>query len=282
MGDANITNTKNSNWSILYFIGAWILYLAIYETLRSFVDHNTWAGWFGFIVSDVIFSLIPSAYALSLWHRTTDKTKNFFGLISIAFISNFLVACIYTSIFSILHISHDNVHELLLASYNIPYIIVLLSFFLAFGNVFSKAKIYTKKRGNFFSYVPVIVIITVIITLFFSSHSANPHSSTLGKFYDISDLVLQLAGAIIAVLSLIISKNKGLFALALGYTVFIVSELIMNVDAFGQSYWTGSFLETMYFLSCVLSIYGLVYFKKSSTFQQNPIEWTYSKDSIET
>jgi hypothetical protein len=272
----NTNNTQNNNYlAILYAVGAWFVYWAIYELLRSVTNHDTWAGWFGFVVSDIIFSLIPCAFAFGLWRKSSGKTKSFFGLLSLAFISNFVVACIYTIFFSILHLPHKNVHGLILASYNIPYIVVLLSLFLAFGNVFPKAKIYAKKHSNFFLYAPTVIIITIISTLFFTSYSAhtNSDSSFLSKFYDIADIALQIAGVITALLCLIVSKNKGLFMLSLAYTVFIVSELIMNVAIFGESYWAGDFLETFYFLSCILSMYGLSYLKKSNAFQQDLVEW---------
>jgi hypothetical protein len=270
--------TVRKDMSILYLLGLWIIYVVVYALVKTSGSQLAGVLAFG---SSFFLGCITIGYAIWLWIKSDGKAKKIFRLISWSFLCMFLLALVYKIIFNVLHITHDSVSSTLLSSYNLPYIGYLVFGFLALSRLFPKIKLYDKKITNIIMQIPVVISITILSVMFFLSFKiSNTSGFSLANFYDVLELVLQLATFVVAILCLSVSRNRGVFYLSLSYLFFVIPDLIMNVHIFSQVYGLGSVLETGWFLAWVFGMLGLIDFKRSSSYKTQPSEWTYANDSI--
>ena len=102
----------------------------------------------------------------------------------------------------------------------------------------------------------------------------------LYNFYNLVQALLQIAGFVAAILCLAITKNRGIFYLAVAYLVELTGDVILNFGIFAQSYGMGSFVETFWILGLLLRVYGLANFKREKSFKFSPREWVYKLDDL--
>jgi signal transduction histidine kinase len=262
---------------ILYFFGAWIIYLFFFITLKA---HGS--NFSGILLggSTLILDAIVVAVSFNLWRISQKPSKAIFGFLAVAFAAIFLADLFYQPLYNFFHLQHAKISIFLISAYNIPYIVFLIFTFLALGNIFPKVKISGKNFSNLFVYIPAAIVIAVLSTIFFLSFQIKLHGFYLNNFYDFIEIVLQLLCFITAIFCLAVTKNKGVFYLSLGFAINIVADLIMNVDMFSQYFNVGSVVEANCFLSLMLWIYGLVYLKRTYTYKLRPVDWIHLNDSI--
>jgi hypothetical protein len=267
---------KKMKSPIFYFIGIWLLYLFGYLLLKA-TEPSISGVLFGAVI---ILDAIAAWYAFWLWKNAIDKAKRIFGFFAIAFLAIFIADLVYQPLYNFFHASLIKTSVLLLSAYSIPYIIFLLFQFLALGEIFPRIHLYKNRLSNIVLYVPVLIIITVLSVMFFLTFQSARHAFAPDRLYRVIEVVLQLGSFVMAVLCLVIAKNKGVVCLSLGFAINMLADLIMNMNIFAQSYAMGSVVETNCIFVLLLWIYGLVYFKNSGTYKQQPIEWTHVNDSV--
>lgn len=272
-------SVKNSNLPVFYLIGCWVVYAVVYSMLKN--AGLTWSGSFSSIAV-VALDVVGIYYSWWLWKSSTGRSKTIFGFFALSCIAALLADFIYFLLYNILQLPHQNVSIFLLSSYNIPTVAFLCFRFLAFSSILPKIKFHQRKIANILIYTPAVIAITIISVMFFLSSKIDYQFFSFAKFYDWSELILQLACFVVVIICLAVAQNKGVFYLGLAYLIDVVAELIMNTNILAQSYGTQSFMETLWFLDSVLLIYGLVYFKRSGTYKEMPINWTYTNDSLKS
>jgi len=279
MHDVDINKTNPNNLLLFSLVGCWVIYTILYVVLK-----NLGLSLSG-VLSSVIIVILDLAgfyYAFWLWKSAKGRARKIFGFFAISCIAALIADFIYFVLYNILHLSHEGISTWLLSTYNIPTILFLIFRFLAFGSILPQIKFYQKKIANFLIYTPIVIAITVISAMFFLLSKFNYQVFSVAKFYDWSEMILQLACFVIALLCLVVAKNRGVFYLAMAYLIDVLAELIMNTNLFSQSYGTQSLIETLWFLDSVLLIYGLIYLKQSGTYKESPLSWTYANDSLKS
>lgn len=270
--------TKNNNLSIFYFLGGWLIYVFLYTALK--LSESTWTGILAFS-SSFISILIALWFAFWLWRHSEGKSRLFFGFLTISTIGTMLDVLLYKITYNVLHIPHGSAPLALSIADNVAYLTGVIFQLLALGSIFPRVKLYQKKLANIFTYAPIVVVVSALSIMFFLSNQLN-FQMNLDGIEDFVELFLQLAGFVVVILCLAIAKNKGVFYLSLAYIMKLVTDLIISTGMFSQAYGIGGVVETGWFLSSLLGIYGLYYFKRSETFKENSLEWVHVQDSIKS
>ena len=280
------TNTQNYMDHLLssvpFGLGMLGLLVAAYTVLK-FVPTFDYSGWVGFL-SSVIFGVISIYYSVWLWKNSSSITKLVFGSFALSFICVLCDAVIYKLVYNVLHIPHSDMSNLLLSSYNIPY-----TGFLVFQCLGWSIILFTNKteKGSrrLFLYVPVVIVALACLTLFFLIFDTGnlqqwQGETSLHNFYGLVQALLQIAGFAAVLLCLAITKNKGIFYLAVAYLIELVGDVILNFGIFSQGFGMGSFAETFWILGLLLRVYGLANLKKEISFNALAKDWIYKLDDL--
>jgi len=261
-----------------YFVICWAAYASLHTVLKS--NAPLWNG----ILSAVALIGLNTAgliYSFGLWKASEGLTKKIFGFFAASFVFVIIDCLIYLPAYNILMIPQDQVPTVLVSIDNIAYIFYAVFRVLAFGLVLSQITTHQKGKPSLVTSAPVVIIIAVITSMFFLSFGLRHwHDFSLYKAYDFAEMVLQVISFVMLVICLVVAKNKGVLYLALGYLLCILTALIMNVKLLSQAYNVSSFVETFWFLGISMLVYGLIYFKKSLLYKEEPAKWVDASDSI--
>lgn len=261
-------NTSNKHsFSVLPWVSVWVVYLMFYALFKFYGDaHGVFGG--TFLLVDIIFDGIMLFYACWLWKKSSGIIKLTFGFFAVSFLCILGVHVVYDTLYSVLQIPRLQVPVFWLSTYNIIYLAYLLFQIAAWGCIFSTLKISEKKAV--FLYIPVAIL--MLVTLFIYIFSIQWHSSMsqIIGFYDDFDEILELVGFIAAMLCLVIAKNRGVYYLALGYSLRLLGNLVMSFGLFSQMYGASSAIETICTLGTILMAYAMVLIKRNELYVATP------------
>ena len=268
--------------SMTFILILWGTFVALYTFLK-FVPAHDYSGWVGFSYYTIVFTT-SAYYATWLWKNSDSTTKRILGYLALSFYCILSTALVYQFVFNVLRIPHSAMSNFLLSLYNVPYTGFLAFQLLTWGGI-----LYINNTGESsrrpFLYIPVIIISFACLSLLFFIFDAFSiqhwmEERFLHRFYDLVQAILQIASFLAAVLCLAIIKNRGLFYVAISCLLITAVDTVLNFGILAQSYGTGSILEVFWILACLLSVYGLINFKKDESFRLSPKEWVCRLDDL--
>ena len=278
------TNTQNRMEHLLssmpFILALWGVFIVLYVLLKL-VPADDYSGWVGFLYYMVVITT-STCYAIWAWRNSEPTAKRIIGYLALSFFCILCTALVYQLVFNVLRIPHSAMSNLALSLYNVPYTGFLVLQLLGWGGI-----LYINNKGKSglspTLYTPVIIISLSCLSLFFLIFGAfNLQNWSEGRFllssYDLIQAFLQIISFSVAILCLSITKNKGIFYIAISCLLITAVDTVLNFGIFSQSYGTGSILEIFWILGCLLSVYGLVSFKKEGAFKSSPKTWMYKLD----
>jgi len=280
MNECSVESKKFINLPIVFIVACWIVYAFLYVILKSSETTKIFAGYLELIIMVVtdIAAFIGSVYICKI---AIAQTKRIFVFFALAFGFVIIDDAIYNFIFYVLKMPHSELSNLVLSSYNIPYLLFLIFQVLFFISIFVYAK-FSKIKANMGLLIPVVATGIILLFVFFFSINWKEGQLSLGGFYNVSDDVLGAVRFVVAALCLAVSRNRGLTYLFFGTLLAGIVNIILDFGFFTQDYHTGSVLETLLALSSVFQVYGLFYLIKTKSYLLQPQQLIFEPDSIRT
>lgn len=263
---------------VLSFFSVWVLYAIAHTYLQA---SSAWQAYAGYLstIADTGLVIVVLGYAFLLWRKAdVAKTKLVFGLYFFTYVCIFISDAIYNIIFNVLHLTHTDLSQTTLSTYNIPYLLGLILLFACFANIVPSINFFKHKLN-----VPIIVLVASIafnLALFVDWKSGSVFSLT--KIYDLGDGIFELANFIMAIACFIVAKNKGVFYFGLGYVIIIAADFIMNIGMLSQHFGVGSLIETSWILGLFFVIFALAKMKKTEIYAVEPKTWVNENNSLST
>ena len=262
------------NYGPLLFLLLWGVYSFIYYYLKQDPVLKNFLGWTSFSTS-AILTFIAVTYSLILWQKSTGRAQRIFGFFSVSLLCIFITNLIYQILFNVLEVSHDSISNIVLSSYNIPYLVFLFLQLLIWLMFITKIRFSQGKVKGLSLYIPIFIIVLAFSLFFLFPFNWNLKNISLADIYNIVSLFLQIAGCLAAFLCMFAFKNRGVFYLALSFVIISGTDLIMNFDFFSQSYGVHSLVEVGWILGVFFRIYGLFTIKKHKYYDVLPENWVY-------
>ncbi len=266
-----LINAKK-NYSFFFIVMVWAIYCAVFLDINQFDQFKIYTGWVLLSVSAAL-TFVSVCYAFWIWCNSVGRAKRIFAFITLACALDFVSNGIYQFLYNLSHFSHDSVSSLLISSYNLPYIGFLLFQVVVWLALLSKAKFYRGRIKGALFYLPFVLIVFVLSTVFFFPFAWNLKSITVYGAYNLLELFLQIAVFFAALFCLTVTKNRGIFYLAVSSIIIVTSDLIMNFGLFSQRYGVMSFVENGWVLGELLRIYSFSTIIKTRSYDVLPEDW---------
>lgn len=268
------TQLRNIKNPLLVITGIWLLYTVLFLFLKSHGSQMEIAPHFIPFLLLIMFHLVAIIYSVWLWKNASISARYAFLFLILAFCCVIVDSSIYNLTYNFLQIAKSQAPFFLVTLDNltfIGYLAFMLSFFIY---VLPKDKI---KNKLWIVSAAIIVLAFFMISFFTQSQTSGPLTY---RFYSVIETFLDLTGFVAAILCLSLSKNKGLFFIALGHAIGMVVDMIFDFNLFAQSYNIGSIVETLWIAVWLCQVYGLICFKNSLSYKESPQSWVSAPNSI--
>jgi hypothetical protein len=268
---------KKSSSTFIPFMLIWAVYITFYIFLKNQQSLHLGTGVLSFIAL-MGLDIFLACYAFRLVIISTDKSaKRIFYFLAVSFVCLFFDDLIYSVLYSLMQLPRAQAPVKWVLLDNLFYIGYLFFQFLAWINIFIKAK---SPENKFSFYMPVLFITGCIGFVFVLMLKNNMVQFTGGGIADNVETFLHLITFVIAALCLTIANNKGVFYLAVGYLVGIASDLVMDLGLLGQTFGINSILETSWIFTLLFMGYGLLSLNKSESYKKPVDTWVYKINSL--
>ncbi len=262
------------------FILLWAVIVASFVILKQQALYDSYAG--GLLILILILDMVAIGYTVWLWRHAVGKTKLIFALFALSFVCLFMNDVINNVAYNIMLLSHSQVSVDVRFLDNLAYLGCLFFQLLAWAILLPRVRAFTGKEKKLLLYIPlgIIIIAGLLVILLVSSLYSWTTDSMWMIIFDKLGIIFVVGGFVLALLCLATTKNKGLLIIALMYVIGMSSDLLMSFTLFTQQFVLGSFLESLWILLLLLTIYGFYQFKISATYTTDPKSWVYELNSI--
>lgn len=276
----NLLERKDGK-NLVLILAVWFIYAMLYVELKAYAPDQIYSGILQ-ASGSVLTIAVTTIMAFWLWNNAPAEsvTKKIFAFYLFSRICIIFDEVIYNYFYNIVHVKSGQLSDFWISTYNIPYLGWLIFMFLVFVSIVPKIKASIKTKFNFALYIPFAALAISLIFTFLLNFTMLANESSLAKFYDVADSVLQLSNFILALVCFAMAKNKGLFYFSLGYVVTVAADYSMEAQLFSQHFRVGSFMEMVLTLGTLLIIYGLYNFKKSGNYKEDAENWVTKVNNL--
>lgn len=277
---------KTQYISIKIILSLWPIFASLYILLKNSVLFEKFAG---ILLSIAVIGSIAIAffYSFRVWQKAIGDSRLIFGFFALSLFCVLLYDIIYQGIFNILNTLHVTNLSFAYTTTLQPHIIYygfLIFQLITWICLLPEITPSIKKWHDLIIYIPFLAVFLFILTMFIITFKLEMYvyQLSLFDFYRILYVFLGFSSFILAMLCLASAKHKGIFYMALGFLINKSGGLIMVFDTFGQKFGTGSPMETLWVLGCLVMAYGLINFKETETYNTSPQTWIYPINSVRT
>ena len=232
-------------------MGIWVVYLVIHIILRQHQETIIYAGFLVFICQ-VGLDLMIILLTFFLWKRTTGPEKPIFALFSISFLMLAIADTNYIITVDIL----GNINYL--ATARVPFIGFLIFQLLSWIIIFIKSKPIQNDHSFFILYLPVILIISIIFTIFFLANlTLTIQSFSFTGLCCLLESILQVIDFVFALLCLAIAINTQIRFIAAGYLFIMAGSFFAESNYLIQNLLPLCGVEIIWFLGLLLIAFGI-------------------------
>ena len=257
-------------------IGLWIIYTALYVILKEFGVPRVYVGFLS-LTGEVVLDVIAALLTFYLWKKTTGQQK----IIFIFFFFSFLLALVsdfsYNMTVNILGITHFT--GIVDSIFDVPFLGFLILQLLAWIIIFFKTKPIRNNRVALISYIPILIIISIILGIFLFGFKWEIQFFSFVGLYITADTVLQVLGFVFALLCLAIALNNQIRLIAVGSLIIIASDFLVHFSILTQTLVSASLLEPTWILGLLLMVFGFYGMLKKPNLTTE--KWLTSVNSVQ-
>jgi signal transduction histidine kinase len=260
--------------AIIFF--SWLAYASLDYIFKMQHTAETFFGSSTYLIL-LVLQTITLVYSVSLWRTPSNKLNKIFAFFSIAFALVIVDSSIYHITNNILHLR--SIPTFWSSTDNIVYLGYLVFQLAAWSAIIGiVAKNY--KNYKVFTFLPIAAILSVLLIAFIIDIAISNPQFSVANFYSMSDKGLELINLAASITCLVLAKDKGLFYLALGFSIDTAFSTAMDFGVLGQSYGVNSIIETIWILSWLIRIYGFLNLKKIILPNTSIENLTYEPNSL--
>lgn len=198
-------------------------------------------------------------YSFILWHKTVKASmaKMTFLFFAFAHCALFVAATVYNSTYNILHLAHSKYPVFWSSIDDVFFTGYLFFVFLFFLFILLNKKINITRPIKI--YITIVWLMGILsITSFYDIKWNFSLFFSINTFYELVEKILEILCLIVSVICIIKAKNSGIFYVAIGILISIITEIILAFGVLSQKYGLGGIIENGWVLGELLSFYGLI------------------------